>query len=103
MAPNGGGDSVSSFGVGKDGRLRLLDVKPTENTFKGRSDTAKSLAYSPSKGMLFVVHSFGPGHVRLMSVDGSVEQLPLRSTLSFHRTRTPARAHQNRRDGHTFA
>jgi len=37
---------------------------------KGKSGTAKSLAYAPSKGMLYVVHSFGPDHVRLMTVDG---------------------------------
>jgi hypothetical protein len=35
---------------------------------EGKSGTAKSLAYLPSKGMLFVLHSFGPDHVRLMSV-----------------------------------
>jgi 6-phosphogluconolactonase (cycloisomerase 2 family) len=70
FATNGGDNSVSSFGVSKDGRLTPLDVKPTGNAVKGRSGTAKSLAYSPSKGMLFVVHSFGPDHLRLMSVDG---------------------------------
>jgi 6-phosphogluconolactonase (cycloisomerase 2 family) len=67
---NGGDNSVSSFGVGKDGRLILLDVKPTGNAVKGKSGTAKSLAYSASKGTLYVVHSFGPDHVRLMSVNG---------------------------------
>src|SRR5215475_10113126 len=46
FATNGGDNSVSSFGVGKDGRLTLLDVKPTGNTVKGKSGTAKSLAYS---------------------------------------------------------
>ena len=67
---NGGDNSVSSFSVGKDGGLTLLDVKPTGNAVKGKSGTAKSLAYSPSKRMLYVVHSFGPDHVRLMSVNG---------------------------------
>src|SRR5713101_9720136 len=67
---NGGDNSVSSFSVGKDGRLTLLDVKPTGNAVMGKSGTAKSLAYCPSKSMLFVLHSFGPDHVRLMSVDG---------------------------------
>src|SRR2546425_4983138 len=60
---NGGDNSVSSFRVGKDGRLTRLDVKPTGNPVKGKSGTAKSLAYAPPKGMLFVVHSFGPDHV----------------------------------------
>src|SRR5262245_41889115 len=67
---NGGDNSVSSFSLDKDGRLKLLDVKPTGNAVEGKSGTAKSLAYVPSKGILYVLHSFGPDHVRLMSVDG---------------------------------
>ncbi len=67
---NGGDNSVSSFRVGKDGRLTLLDMKPTGNAVKGKSGTAKSLAYSPSKGSLYVLHSFGPDHIRVMSVNG---------------------------------
>lgn len=69
FATNGGDNSVSSFSVGKNGKLTLLDVKSTGNVVKGRSGTAKSLAYSPLTGMLYVLHSFGPDHVRLMSVD----------------------------------
>src|SRR5260370_26846857 len=71
---NGGDNSVSSFSVSEDGRLTLLDVKPTGNVVRGKSGTAKSLAYSPSKGRLYVLHSFGPDHVRVMSVnrDGNV-------------------------------
>src|SRR5215813_13885760 len=70
FATNGGENSVSSFRVGEDGRLTLLDCKPTGNPVEGRSGTAKSLAYAPSSGTLFVLHSFGPDHLRLMSVDG---------------------------------
>lgn len=70
---NGGDNSVSSFRVGDDGRLTQLDVKPTGNPVEGRSGTAKSLAYAPSKGMLFVLHSFGPDHLRLMSVDAEAK------------------------------
>jgi 6-phosphogluconolactonase (cycloisomerase 2 family) len=66
---NGGDNSVSSFDVGKDGRLTLLDIKPTGNAVQGKSGTAKSLAYCPSKGTLYVLHSFGPDHIRLMSVN----------------------------------
>jgi hypothetical protein len=47
-----------------------VDVQPTGNAVTGRSGTAKSLAYAPSSGTLFVLHAFGPDHVRLMSVDG---------------------------------
>ena len=81
---NGGDNSVSSFRVGDDGRLTQLDVKPTGNPVEGRSGTAKSLAYAPSKGMLFVLHSFGPDHLRLMSVDaeGKLAARPERYTAN---------------------
>src|SRR5690242_5904728 len=63
---NAGDNSVSSFAVREDGELELVDVKRTGNATSGG---AKSLAYAPSKGMLFVVHTVGPDHIRLMSVD----------------------------------
>src|SRR5215468_8198595 len=66
---NGGDNSVSSFAVAEDGRLKLLDRRPTGNPVDGKSGTAKSLAFSASKGILYVLHSFGPDHLRLMSVD----------------------------------
>jgi 6-phosphogluconolactonase (cycloisomerase 2 family) len=62
---NGGDNSVSSFAVDKEGRVTLLDVKRTGNTTNGG---AKSLAYAPSSSTLFVLHTFGPDHLRLMSV-----------------------------------
>src|SRR5690348_16913653 len=82
FATNGGDNSASSFAVGEDGRLTRLDVKPTGNAVKEKSGTAKSLAYAPSRGTLFVVHSFGPDHVRLMSVDaeGTLKPRPERYT-----------------------
>src|SRR5580704_13221474 len=73
FATNGGDNSVSSFAVGKEGRLTFVDVKPTGNT---QSGGAKSLAYAPSSRTLFVVHSFGPDHLRLMSVDGEGKLTP---------------------------
>jgi 6-phosphogluconolactonase (cycloisomerase 2 family) len=73
---NGADNSVSSFSVDKDGRLTLLDMKPTGNAVEGKSGTAKSLAYLPSKGMLFVLRSFGPDHLRLMSVDAAGKLTP---------------------------
>ena len=66
---NGGDNSVSSFAVNVDGKLSLLDAKRTGNVVAGRSGTAKALAYSPSHRMLYVLHAFGPDHLRLMSVD----------------------------------
>jgi len=68
---NGGDNSVSSFSLDNDGRLTPLDVKPTGNPVEGKSGTAKSVVYAPAKGILYVTHSFGPDHVRLMSVDGN--------------------------------
>src|ERR687892_980603 len=67
---NGGDNSVSSFGVGQDGKLTVIDRQLTGEPVTGRSGTAKSLAYRPQSRTLFVLHSFGPDHVRLMSVDG---------------------------------
>src|SRR5919108_2183884 len=48
---NGGDNSVSSFRIKENGGLTLVDCKPTGNPVEGRSGTAKSLAYLPSKGM----------------------------------------------------
>src|SRR6266849_6062377 len=83
---NGGDNSVSSFAVGEDGRLSLLDVCQTGNPVEGRSGTAKSLAYAPETGTLYVLHSFGPDHLRLMSVDseGKLTPRPERYTVNTH-------------------
>jgi len=69
FATNGGDNSVSSFAVAEDGRLTLVDCQATGNSVEGKSGTAKSLAFASSKGMLYVLHSFGPDHLRLISVD----------------------------------
>jgi len=66
---NGGDNSVSSFAVAEDGRLTLVNCESTGNPVMGRSGTAKSLAFGPAQGILYVLHSFGPDHLRLMSVD----------------------------------
>jgi 6-phosphogluconolactonase (cycloisomerase 2 family) len=83
---NGGDNSVSSFAVGEDGRLTLVDVRPTGNPVEGRSGTAKSLSYAPEAGTLYVLHSFGPDHLRLMSVDadGKLTPRPERYTVNTH-------------------
>jgi 6-phosphogluconolactonase (cycloisomerase 2 family) len=64
LATNGGDNSVSSFAVGEDGRLTLVDVQPTGNAVQGRSGTAKALVFAPSTRMLYVLHAFGPDHLR---------------------------------------
>lgn len=66
---NAGDNSVSSFAVGEAGDLTLLDVQPTGNAVSGMSGTAKSLAYAPSTGVLYVLHTIGPDHIALMPVD----------------------------------
>jgi hypothetical protein len=84
FATNGGDNSVSSFAVGVDGKLTLLEAKRTGNVVDGRSGTAKALAYSPAHKTLYVLHSFGPDHVRLMTVDdeGSLSARPERYTVN---------------------
>jgi 6-phosphogluconolactonase (cycloisomerase 2 family) len=89
FATNGGDNSVSTFQVTAEGRLKLIDVKPTGNPVEGRSGTAKSLAFSPATRTLFVLHSFGPDHLRLMSVDaeGKLKLRPERYTVNTYSKR----------------
>jgi 6-phosphogluconolactonase (cycloisomerase 2 family) len=91
FATNGGDNSVSSFAVDDQGKLKRIDTKPTGNAVEGKSGTAKSLAYSPSKGMLYVVHSFGPDHIRLMSVSGDGKLTP---RMERYTANTPEKPHR---------
>jgi 6-phosphogluconolactonase (cycloisomerase 2 family) len=86
FATNGGDNSVSCFAVGDDGRLTLLDVCSTGNPVEGRSGTAKSLAYAPETKTLYVLHSFGPDHLRLLAFDGDgkLTVRPERYTVNTH-------------------
>jgi 6-phosphogluconolactonase (cycloisomerase 2 family) len=86
IATNGGDNSVSSFRIDDDSRLRLVQAQPTENPVDGKSGTAKSLAYAPATSTLYVLHSFGPDHIRLMSVDrdGTLAVWPERYTANTH-------------------
>ena len=86
---NGGDNSVSTFRIADDGQLTLVDVKATGNPVEGRSGTAKSLAYSPKTRTLFVLHSFGFDHLRLMSVDaeGKLTARPERYTVNTYSKR----------------
>lgn len=74
---NGGDNSVTSFRVGDDGRLTLLDRKSTGEAVTGKSGTAKSLAYSAVSKTLYVLHAFGPNHIRAYSVEDGVLSLRL--------------------------
>src|ERR1700757_510904 len=91
FATTGGDNSVSSFAVGDQGRLAPIDTRPTGTAVEGKSGTAKSLAYSPSKNMLYVVHSFGPDHIRLMSVSGDGKLTP---RMERYTVNTPEKAHR---------
>ena len=91
FATNGGDNSVSSFRVGDNGRLKLIDAKPTGNAIDERSGTAKSLAYLPSKDMLYVVHSFGPDHIRIMSVSSDGKLTP---RMEKYTCNTPEKPHR---------
>jgi 6-phosphogluconolactonase (cycloisomerase 2 family) len=88
FATNAGDNSVSSFAVDKEGRLTLLDVKRTGSTQGGG---AKSVAYAPSSHTLFVVHTFGPDHLRLMSVDGEGKLTPRPERYSVNTVEWPNR------------
>jgi 6-phosphogluconolactonase (cycloisomerase 2 family) len=91
FATNGGDNSVSSLAVGDQGKLTPIDTKPTGNAVEGKSGTAKSLAYSTSKGMLYVVHSFGPDHIRLMSVSSDGKLTP---RMERYTANTPEKPHR---------
>lgn len=84
FATNGGDNSVSSFSVSENGALKLVDTKATGNPIDEKSGTAKSLSYAPSTGVLYVLHSFGPDHLRLMSVsaDGKLTPRKERYTIN---------------------
>jgi 6-phosphogluconolactonase (cycloisomerase 2 family) len=84
LATNAGDNSVSSLAVGDGGRLTLVDAKRTGNIVTGRSGSAKSLAYEASTRTLYVLHSLGPDHVRVMSVDdeGRLTARPQRYTVN---------------------
>ena len=86
FATNGGDNSVSSFRIGENGRPTLVQMQATGNPVEGRSGTAKSLAYHAATGTLYVLHSFGPDHVRLMScdVEGKLSLRPERYTVNTH-------------------
>ncbi len=80
---NGGDNSVSSFGIESDGHLTPVDVQPTGEQVDGRSGTAKSLAYSDKHNTLYVLHAFGPNHLRIYDVNhGKLSLRPQKRTCN---------------------
>jgi 6-phosphogluconolactonase (cycloisomerase 2 family) len=84
FATNGGDNSVTSFRVSPDGKLTVIDRQPTGEPVTGRSGTAKSLAYRPQSRTLYVLHAFGPNHLRAYTVaeDGKLKLLSERHTVN---------------------
>jgi 6-phosphogluconolactonase (cycloisomerase 2 family) len=77
FAVNAGDNTVSSFAIGADGLLTLIDTRSTGNPLSGKSGTVNSLAYNDADGVLYASHSFGPGHIRTFRVrDGKLELQP---------------------------
>lgn len=68
FATNGGDNSVTSFRVGSDGKLTMIDRQSTGELVAGRTGTAKSLAYRAQSRTLYVLHAFGPNHLRSFTV-----------------------------------
>ena len=65
---NAGDSSVSSFAVGKDGKLQLRDHQPT-----GERGVPTSVTYNNTTGTLYVMHATGPNHIRSFQVqDGKL-------------------------------
>lgn len=87
FASNGGDNSVSVFSISDTRGLTLLDTKPTGQPVSGRSGTAKSLAFDQRKGVLYVLHTFGPDHVRIMDFRGG----KLTPRQGFHTVNTAAK------------
>jgi 6-phosphogluconolactonase (cycloisomerase 2 family) len=70
FAVNAGDNSVSCFSIDAGGMLAISDVQSTGNEIAGRSGTANSLAYNGADGTLYVLHSFGPNHIRTFTAMG---------------------------------
>jgi 6-phosphogluconolactonase (cycloisomerase 2 family) len=81
---NGGDNSVTSFRVSPDGKLTVIDRQSTGELVIGRSGTAKSLAYRPQSRTLYVLHAFGPNHLRAYTVseDGTLKLRPKRYSVN---------------------
>ncbi len=82
FAANGGDNSVSAFRLGTDGHLTRTSHESTGETVTGRSGTAKSLAFSEKHGALYVLHAFGPNHIRVFDFkDGKLSLRPQKRTV----------------------
>jgi 6-phosphogluconolactonase (cycloisomerase 2 family) len=81
---NGGDNSVTSFRVSPDGKLTMIDRQSTGEPVTGRAGTAKSLAYRPQSRTLYVLHAFGPNHLRSYTVagDGKLGLRPERHSVN---------------------
>ena len=83
FSTNGGDNSVTSFRVNSDGELTMADHQSTGEPVTGHSGTAKSLAYHARSRTLYVLHAFGPNHLRAYKVseDGKLKLLPAQHSV----------------------
>ena len=81
---NGGDNSVTSFRVSPDGNLTMIDRQSTGEPVTGRTGTAKSLVYRSQSRTLYVLHAFGPNHLRSYTVakDGKLKLRPERHSVN---------------------
>jgi len=81
---NGDDNSVTSFRVSPDGKLTVIDRQPTGKPVTARSGTVKSLAYRPQSRTLYVLHAFGPNHLRSYTVTegGKLKLNPERQSVN---------------------
>jgi 6-phosphogluconolactonase (cycloisomerase 2 family) len=81
---NGGDNSVTSFRVSPDGNLTMIDRQSTGEPVTARSGTAKSLVYRRQSRTLYVLHAFGPNHLRSYTVakNGKLKLRPERHSVN---------------------
>src|SRR5262244_1369098 len=84
-------ERCATGGAGSGTFKPISGQESAPNSVEGKSGTAKSLAYSPSKGILYVVHSFGPDHIRLMSVSSDGKLTP---RMERYTANTPEKGHR---------
>ena len=67
-----------------DGNLTMIDRQSTGEPVTGRTGTAKSLVYRSQSRTLYVLHAFGPNHLRSYTVakDGKLKLRPERHSVN---------------------
>jgi 6-phosphogluconolactonase len=69
---NSGDNTISVFKVAANGKLTLMDNKPS-----GENTSLNSLAYNPDAAVLYALHSFGPNHISMLKVGDNMKLTPM--------------------------